>query len=149
MSKRLRVLAVPARDRADEIALEMLRKLLDPLKWDVAIVGVDVLSAEVATLLDDQRPDILCLGVVLPGGLTRIRYLCKRLRKQFPELRIVVGIWGTGADSDRLEQMLLSAGADHVETTLLGLVRHLDAWRPAMEQGNHRPEAPVAAGTHA
>src|SRR5205807_9057396 len=72
-SKRVRVLAVPARDRADELALEMLRKLADPLKWDIAIVGVDVLSAEVATLLDDQQPDILCLGAVLPGGLTRIR----------------------------------------------------------------------------
>src|SRR5262249_10921682 len=119
------------------------------LKWDIIIVGVDVLSAEVATLLDDQQPDILCLGAVLPGGLTRIRYLCKRLRRQFPKLRIIIGMWGPDADSERLEQNLLAAGADHVETSLLGLVRHLEAWRPAMEQGNHHSETAGDANGHA
>ena len=37
----LRVLACPARDQADRLALEMLRQLLDPAKWVVEIAAVE------------------------------------------------------------------------------------------------------------
>src|SRR5262245_34072470 len=44
---RVHVLACPARDEADRLALEMLRQLLDPAKWEVAVVAVETLTAEV------------------------------------------------------------------------------------------------------
>jgi hypothetical protein len=35
---------------------------------------------------------IVCVSAVPPFGSVRARYLCKRLRAQFPEIKIVVGI---------------------------------------------------------
>src|SRR5262249_55879879 len=43
---KLRVLGCPARDEADETALEMFRQLLDPVKWDVEIAATEMLSSE-------------------------------------------------------------------------------------------------------
>ena len=35
------VLACPAQDATDQLASEMLRRLLDPAKWEVQVVPVD------------------------------------------------------------------------------------------------------------
>jgi hypothetical protein len=44
------------------------------------------------------------------------RYLCKRLRARFPNLKIVVGRWGVGSDDSN---SILIAGADRVGTTMI------------------------------
>jgi hypothetical protein len=54
--------------------------------------------------------------VVPPGGLTHTRYLCKRLRNRFPQIRIVVGRWGA-SDLENQRQSLNAAGADYLGTT--------------------------------
>ena len=43
-----------------------------------------------------------------------MRYLCKRLRGEFPELRIAVGFWDLAADETKLIDGLRAAGASHV-----------------------------------
>jgi predicted PurR-regulated permease PerM len=131
--KRVRILAVPVNDELDKLALEMLRKMLDPLKWEVLVTGTDLLSTDVVARVAEEQPEILCLGTVLPGGLTRVRYLCKRLKQQCPRLQIVVGLFGPGAAARRVEHRLHDAGADRIETALAGLCRYLRGWRPALQ----------------
>ncbi len=70
-------------------------------------------------------PALVCIGTVAPGGLSQARHLCKRLRSQCPELKIVVGRWGLHDEMDADCQQLLAAGADHVETTVLDTQRTL------------------------
>jgi predicted PurR-regulated permease PerM len=43
---KVRILACPARDEADRLALEMLRQLLDPGKWEVELLSEEMLTAE-------------------------------------------------------------------------------------------------------
>jgi hypothetical protein len=57
--------------------------------------------------------------------LSQARHLCKRLRSQCPELKIVVGRWGLHDEKDTDRQHLLTAGADSVETTVLDTQRAL------------------------
>jgi hypothetical protein len=57
--------------------------------------------------------------------LNQSRHLCLRLRSRFPELKIVVGRWGLHDEEERERQILLEAGADHVETTALDTKRVL------------------------
>jgi hypothetical protein len=57
--------------------------------------------------------------------LSQARYLCKRLRSQCPELKIVVGRWGLHDEKDADRQHLLAAGTDYVETTVLATQRTL------------------------
>jgi predicted PurR-regulated permease PerM len=121
----VRILGCPARDEADAVALEMVQHLLDPARYRIAVSGTGMLTAEVIARVDLDRPALLCIGAVAPGGLSQARHLCKRLRSQYPELTIVVGRWGLHDEKDTDRQQLLTAGADYVETTVLDTQRRL------------------------
>ena len=99
-----------------------------------------MLVAEVLAWVDLHRPALLCIGAVAPGGLSQARHLCKRLRSQCPELKIVVGRWGLHDEKDADRQQLLAAGADHVETTVLDTQRTLV--RVGLTRGHPAPESP-------
>jgi hypothetical protein len=137
---RVRILVCPARDEADAVALEMVRHLLDPARYRVEVGGTGMLTAEVVTWVDLHRPAILCIGAVAPGGLSQARHLCKRLRSQCPELKIVIGRWGLHGERDTDRELLLAAGADHVETTVLDTQRALA--QVALMLGHPAPELP-------
>jgi AI-2E family transporter len=135
-AKKARVLGVPARDDADELALAMLGQLLDSDKWELQTVPFDELTAEVVELIEKEQPALICIASLPPGGLAHTRYLCKRLRSRFPRLHIVVGRWGSEEAGEDDREPILSAGADHVETTLLGMRTHLNGWLPALLAGD-------------
>ena len=138
---RVRIVGCPARDETDAVALEMLRRLLDPAQCPLELVGAAMLTAEVVAWVDQHRPAVVCIGAVAPGGLSQARHLCKRLRSQCPELKIVVGRWGLHDEMGADRQQLLAAGADHVETTVLDTQRTL-AQMAGLMLGRHAPELP-------
>ena len=137
---RVRIVACPARDEADALALEMVRHLLDPARYRIEMIGASMLTAEVVAWVDLHRPAVLCIGAVAPGGLSQARHLCKRLRSQCPEIKIVVGRWGLHDEKDADRQQLLAAGADYVETTLLDTQRTLT--QLGLTLGYPDPESP-------
>ena len=138
---RVRIVGCPVRDETDALALEMLRRLLDPSRCELELTGTARLTAEVVGWVSQHRPALLCIGAVAPGGLSQARHLCKRLRTQCPELKIVVGRWGLHDEMDADRQLLLAAGADHVETTLLDTQRTL-ARVAALIVGRPAPDSP-------
>jgi predicted PurR-regulated permease PerM len=137
---RVRIVGCPARDEADVLALEMVRHLLDSPRYRMEVSRPGVLVAEVLAWVDLHRPALLCIGAVAPGGLSQARHLCKRLRSQYPELKIVVGRWGLHDEKDADRQHLLAAGADHVETTVLDTQRRLVL--VGLACGHPSPESP-------
>ena len=115
----LRVLACPARDQADRLALEMFRQLLDPAKWVVEIAAVETMTADLVAQVAEETPALVCIGALPPGGLAHTRYLCKKLRARFPEVKIVVGRWGLTGSVEANREQLQDAGADLTATTIL------------------------------
>lgn len=138
---RVRILGCPARDEADAVALEMVRHLLDPARYRIDVSGTGMLTAEVVAWVDLHRPALVCIGALAPGGLSQARHLCKRLRSQYPELKIVVGRWGLHDEQDTDRQHLLAAGADCVETTVLDTQRALA--QVGLTCGHPAPESPL------
>jgi predicted PurR-regulated permease PerM len=122
---RVRIVGCPARDEADALALEMVQHLLDPARYQMEMSRTGMLVAEVLAWVELHRPALLCIGSVAPGGLSQARHLCKRLRSQCPELKIVVVRWGLHDEKDADHEQLLAAGADYVETTVLDTQRVL------------------------
>jgi predicted PurR-regulated permease PerM len=139
--RKTRVLGCPGHDEADALALEMLRQLLDPARWEMEIMSAEVLSAELVAVAAEKEPALVFIGALPPGGLAHTRYLCKRLRARLPEARIVVGRWGLKGNVEQNEAQLREAGADQVETTLAETRDHLTAWLPVLA-----PEEAKAAG---
>jgi predicted PurR-regulated permease PerM len=109
------VLAIPAMDSVDETALDMLRHLTRGGSPEVEIAEG---GARVVAGLQETAPTAVLIAAVGPGGLTEASYLCRRLRSQQRGLTIIVGYWGRGKDPKKARDLLTSAGADRVVTTL-------------------------------
>jgi predicted PurR-regulated permease PerM len=122
-ASRFRIVGCPARDDTDELALLMFRQLLDPARYKLTIMSDETLASEVINRIAEQSPALVCIASLPPGGLAQTRYLCKRLRKRFPDLKIIVGRWGNRSEHD--DNSLLAAGADHVETTISETCDHV------------------------
>jgi hypothetical protein len=118
----------PAHDEADAVGLLMLQHLLDPMRYEVKLLDVTLLASEVVSLLEQNQVGLLCLGALAPGGMAHTRYLCKRLRTQLPDLKIVVGRWGEAALSDESRELLRAAGANDVGTTLRETCGQIMQW---------------------
>jgi hypothetical protein len=113
---KVRILGCSAHDEADELALLMFRQLLDSTRYEVEIMSDAMLSSKVVALIGERSPAVICIAAVPPGGLAQTRYLCKRLRSRFPNLKIAVGRWGIGSEDS---SSILLAGADTVGITMI------------------------------
>jgi len=128
------VLGCSSEDAIDEAALHLLAGALDERHWQVDVTPANQLSAELVARIEKAEPDVLCIVAVPPGGLAHARYLCKRLRQRFPDLKIVVGRWGLAEDSvESNRRALTAAGADEVTTSLAATRRWLLEWRPVFD----------------
>jgi hypothetical protein len=113
---KVRILGCPARDEADELALHMFRQLLDSSRYEVEVMSDAMLASEVVAQIGQKNPALIFIATVSPGGLAQTRYLCKRLRARFPNIKIAVGRWGMGSEHNN---SILHAGADKVGITML------------------------------
>ena len=89
---RARVLLLPADGPADEIASHMLTQLLAARGVAARTASSDSLASERLEEAGGEKIEVVCVTTVMSEGFLHARYLCKRLRGQFPELRIVAAI---------------------------------------------------------
>ena len=114
----LRVLAYAVNGIGDELALLMLRDLLDGLPIAVETAPGRLLAADLVSLARAQGASIVCLADLPPSPPSKTRYLVKRLHTDLPELKILVGRWAPAALADDSTQALRDAGATLVASTL-------------------------------
>ena len=115
----LPVLAYAANGVADEVALAMLGHIVEDLPVTLEIARTRMLAADVIALIQERKCSIVCIADLPPSASSKTRYLVKRLRAFFPDLRIVVGRWAPPALADESTQILRDAGASHVDSTLV------------------------------
>lgn len=127
---KVRIVAFPAQEGADELALRMFEQIVAGGKCQAEIASADMLSSEIVLLVEKRKPAVVCISALPPGGLSHARYLCKRLRGRFPKLKIMVGRWGLTGNLEKNRELLLAAGADHVSTTLQDARTQLARWIP-------------------
>lgn len=125
--ERLRILGCPAMDDMDCMGLEMLRQLIDPIRWDLEVTALETLTSELMLGIAEGPPAIVCIAALPPGGMAHARYLCKRLREASPEIQIIVGRWGQKRDGKLDRERLELAGASFVATTLLETCQLLES----------------------
>jgi predicted PurR-regulated permease PerM len=112
------VIACPARDEMDELALHMLGQLLKRRKCRVEVLSTVKLSAEMVHHVAEKKPALVCIGSLTPSGMAQLRYMGKRLRISIPELKILALRWGPIGNLERVRQRLRTAGVDYVALTL-------------------------------
>jgi predicted PurR-regulated permease PerM len=148
---RIRIVGCASRNPEDVLALEMLGRVLNPVRWELEILSTDMLSSELVEAVVKKDPAVVCIGALPPGGLSAARYLCKRLRARLPKTRIVIGRWGLTTNVDQNRERLQDAGADQVDTSMQETREQLRAWRPVLvfQESNAQAQAPKESKSHA
>jgi predicted PurR-regulated permease PerM len=116
---KIRILAWPAHDEGDAVALLMLQQLLDPTRYEMEISAAGKRLSEILQEVEQKTPALFCVGFIPPGGLSASRHISKLLRARLPELTIVVGHWGLPEKVHNDCEALLAAGASRVAATLI------------------------------
>jgi predicted PurR-regulated permease PerM len=123
-----RVVCIPAGDEADEIAAMMAEQLLRRLGCDARSLAIANRANLVNDLATETRPDIAMISALPPFAAGQARSLCRLLRQRYPEMKIVIGLWGVETIAKAQER--LGAGCtDLIVTTLREAMNLLADWK--------------------
>jgi predicted PurR-regulated permease PerM len=111
------VLCIPARDEADEIAAVMLEQLLGKRGIRAKVLSCAGLLGECIQKVEEEKPGVVCVAAVPPFGYVHARYLCRRLRNRFPELKVVAAILTEG-DVNEIKKRQPAVPADEIGSSL-------------------------------
>jgi len=112
------VCCVPAKACRDQLAGDMLVRLLWQEEIPAQNAAAKMSSAELVDWVRKAKSKVVCISVVAPSTLIHARYLCAKFRVISPDLKIIVGLWGRpGLTSENLVA-LRESGADNIVSSL-------------------------------
>jgi len=105
------VLCLPAHGEADELAGMMLAQVVDIRGCVVETVPATATAAasQLVDYVEQRKPDVVCISAAPPAAMAHARRLHMRLRRRFPELNLVVGLWNSHGDLNEAREW---AGTD-------------------------------------
>jgi predicted PurR-regulated permease PerM len=112
------LLGCPSHHRAEELTIQMMAMVLRESGCRVESATTRILPVDLESRIEREKITLLFISVIPPGGLPQCRYLCRRLRRKFPDLPIVVGYFGKARHFDKLLVKLRAAGASYVNTSI-------------------------------
>ncbi len=112
-----KVLCVPARDEADALASLMLSQLLGRQGIAAQTLSGAGLVAETLQAVQREPPAVICVSAVPPFGYMHARYLCRRLRAQFVNLKLLAAILSE-RDVAETKQRQPPLAADEIASSL-------------------------------
>ena len=89
------ILCLPASSGTDELATSMLARILTLDGYRACSLPATTMASEKLEEVEREKADVVVISALPPSNILRARYLYKRLRARFPDLPIVVGIWGS------------------------------------------------------
>jgi predicted PurR-regulated permease PerM len=98
----------------DALVLRMLNLLLEPSGVRLTIISASGSPMHISDKVDDLNTGLIVISHLPPLGLTRTRYLIKRLRARHAQVPMLVGFWDAKADAAQVAEQLRSASAYHV-----------------------------------
>jgi predicted PurR-regulated permease PerM len=119
------VCCVPARAHRDQLAGDMLVRLLWQHGLSAQSAAVTMPLGELVTWVRKAKADVVCISVVPPSTLIHARYLCAKIRALSVSLKIVVGLWGRPDLSPENAAALRDSGADEIVTSLAEAIGRL------------------------
>lgn len=134
-----RAICIPAADKADELVAAMLGNLLEKAGIPVICLPLDAGRGTLETLAP-QPSDIICVSALPPFALLSARSFARKLREQYRDVPIIVGLWRTADDSAAYRDRLRKALNVEVVT---GLAEAVDAMTQIRDR---RPASPAGIG---
>jgi len=121
-----RVICLPAHDRADEITASMLAQLLGQKGLAaLAFPIVGLAPSDLIALLETGASDVVCISALPPYAFAPARAMCKQIRERFPELKVVVCVWGFSGDAEKAMSRFERTQPDRLSTSLAQAIEHV------------------------
>jgi predicted PurR-regulated permease PerM len=114
-----RIVCAAGRGSLDDLASIMAAQAVRAEGFGAAVLAESAQAGE--ELAAAAR--LCCLSVLEEGNTADgIRYMLRRLQRQLPEARVVVGLWQAGAESPMLAELRQEAAGETIVTSLRELV---------------------------
>jgi hypothetical protein len=114
-----RVLCLAAHDRADEVTAAMLSQLLEQKGFPT--LSLPIAGSSPGDWLGSLKVggnDIICISALPPYAFAPARAMFKQIRARFPELKVVVCVWGFSGDTDKAKARFERDQPDRFATSL-------------------------------
>jgi predicted PurR-regulated permease PerM len=120
-----KICCLPAKAIRDQLPCGMLEQLLGQMGVPVERVQGRKTIAELVDCVRNAHPRVVCISAVMPTTIIHARYLVSKLRANFPDLRIIVGLWARPSLTTETITTLKNSGADEIVTTLAEAINPL------------------------
>lgn len=95
------LLGCASHDQREELALNLFGYLLPAEAGKLEVVGDRVTVGEIVQEVRELKPTVVCIVSLMPRGMAQPRLRCKRLRSAFPDLPIILAIWGVAPEQEK------------------------------------------------
>jgi predicted PurR-regulated permease PerM len=110
-----KVICLPAKDAADELACQMFAQLLPGIEVQVMPLGIS--TDDLFQAICTARPDVVCISGVPPQATRHVAVRCRHLRRLCPDITIMAAVW-SDADLTSVRSRIPVSEANHVVCTL-------------------------------
>ena len=122
------VLCLAGRTELDRAAAEMMAQVLDERGIGARVMPPIAVSQGALGQLDLQGVDVVCLSYLHPQPQVYARYICRRLRRRAPHLKLVVCCWNLAPSTGQTEDVRKQMAADAVFVSLESCVDQVESW---------------------
>jgi predicted PurR-regulated permease PerM len=102
----VKALCIAADDESDHAVAVMAAQVLRRVGFDTEVVALATLTGELSEVISKKRIQLVLISDVPPSGFTHVRYICKRIVANSPEIPIVIGVWGANLDAKKAAERL-------------------------------------------
>ncbi len=112
------VLCLAGRGELDDAAAAMLTHLLEDSGIAARMAPASSLTPDAIGSLNLAGVEVLCLSYLHPMPHAYARFVCRRLKRRRPGMKIVLGLWNLAAPAGSADQLASRADADFGAKTL-------------------------------
>ena len=112
-----RTTCVPVRDDADEIVALMLAQLMERAGCPAKAIAIGTVDRMIADTLASD-PDIVCLSAMPPYAVSHARNIYRRIRRQNPNIKILIGLWNYTEDPVKAANEISEGETNQICTNL-------------------------------
>ncbi len=98
----------------------MLAQIVDIPGCVVETVPAEAMAAasELVEYVEQRTADVVCISAAPPAAVAHARRLRMRLRRRFPEMNLVVGLWNSPGDLNEAKERVGPDMRTHIVATL-------------------------------
>jgi GAF domain-containing protein len=123
-----RVLCIAGRTELDAAASEMLAQVLQERAIRTKVLQPIAISEGALGQLDLASVEVVCLSYLHPQPQVYARYICRRLHRRAPHLKLLVCCWNTPPHSGQSEDMTRQMAANAVVVSVDAAANQVEAW---------------------